>query len=96
MLGNHRNILCLIPAIILFHTNPVHADPQGHDIRAGAASISSSGTVTTIDQTSNKLVVNWNEFGIAENETVTFAQPDATSIALTEWSEEIHQTFWEN
>jgi filamentous hemagglutinin family protein len=58
------------------------AGPAGGVIRGGAATISQTGTATTINQTSARAVIDWRSFDIAANETVSFAQPGATSAVL--------------
>ena len=60
----------------------VHAAPTGGVVSSGSAVIGTSGTATTIDQRSSKVIIEWQDFSIAENESVTFNQPDASSIAL--------------
>ena len=37
---------------------------------------------TTIDQRSDKAIINWTDFSIGENDTVTFNQPTANSLVL--------------
>jgi filamentous hemagglutinin family protein len=59
-----------------------HANPTGGTVQAGSATITSSGTVTTIDQKTGKVVINWDTFSIGAGSTVQFNQPGSTSIAL--------------
>jgi len=59
------------------------AGPQGGNVVAGAATISTptpQGTV--IDQGSAKAIINWQSFSIGSNEYVQFNQPDSSSISL--------------
>jgi len=59
------------------------AGPQGGDVVAGSASISSpSAQGTVINQASSKAIINWQSFSIGGNEYVQFNQPDASSISL--------------
>src|ERR1700722_13659442 len=58
------------------------ANPQGGVVSAGSAAISSSGKNLTINQSSNKAVIDWRSFNIAPNETTTFNQPSSSSITL--------------
>jgi filamentous hemagglutinin family protein len=58
------------------------AAPMGGQVSAGQGGITQSGTTTTITQTTPKLAINWQSFGIAGNETVNFVQPGASAIAL--------------
>src|ERR1700731_1827710 len=48
----------------------------------GSATISSSASTTTINQTSQNVVINWQSFSIAGGETVQFLQPNSNSVAL--------------
>ena len=58
------------------------AAPTGGTVASGTASIGVSGSTTTINQSTAKAVINWNDFSIANGETVNFVQPDANAIAL--------------
>ncbi len=58
------------------------AAPQGGQVVSGSGLISSNGTTTTIAQNSPTLSLTWQKFNIASNETVTFVQPSAASIAV--------------
>ena len=60
----------------------VAAGPAGGVIRGGTATISQTGTTTTINQTSARAVIDWRTFDIAPNESVSFVQPTATSAIL--------------
>jgi hypothetical protein len=42
---------------------------------SGAGNISTSGSVTNINQASRNLLLNWSTFNIAPSETVNFIQP---------------------
>ncbi len=67
---------------LLAAAHPAAAGPAGGKVTAGEASIAASGTTTTITQTSDRAVINWNSFDIGAAETVTFAQPGAQSATL--------------
>ncbi|WP_051378311.1 GLUG motif-containing protein [Derxia gummosa] len=58
------------------------AAPSGGEVVLGSATISRSGTATTIDQSSARAVIDWRSFGIASGEQVNFVQPDRSAIAL--------------
>jgi filamentous hemagglutinin family protein len=51
-------------------------------IVSGAGNITHSGATTQINQSSDKLIVNWNNFNVANGEAVNIAQPSATSAIL--------------
>ncbi|MGC1172595.1 GLUG motif-containing protein, partial [Polaromonas sp.] len=58
------------------------AAPTDGQVSAGQGGITQSGNTTTITQTTPKLAINWQSFGIAGNETVNFVQPGSNAIAL--------------
>mgnify|MGYP006140547081 CR=1 FL=1 len=61
---------------------PALAAPTDGQVVAGAASISQAGNTTTINQSSQNLAINWQDFSIAANEAVRFNQPNSASIVL--------------
>ena len=68
-------LLCMLPQLAL-------ANPEGGVVSAGSASIATSGNTLTVNQTSNKAVIDWRGFDIGAGETTQFVQPGSTSIAL--------------
>ncbi|MEQ1865657.1 MAG: filamentous hemagglutinin N-terminal domain-containing protein, partial [Micropepsaceae bacterium] len=59
------------------------ANPQGGEVVSGQATISApSATQTTITQSSDKAIIDWKSFNIGANESTTFVQPNANSVAL--------------
>jgi filamentous hemagglutinin family protein len=62
--------------------NPALAAPAGGTVTAGNATITSNAATTTINQTSDRAVINWSSFNIGATETVTFAQPNAQAAVL--------------
>lgn len=75
--------LRLLALIGCLGTVPVYAaGPSGGTVSAGSATITQSAAQTTIKQTSDKAVVNWNNFSIGSGSSVRFVQPSASSIAL--------------
>ena len=77
-----------LTAAILLHTEPTRAQPaagarpQGGQVVAGSASISTTPSTTTIDQTTQRAAINWNSFNVGSQQTVTFEQPSASSMTL--------------
>src|SRR5262245_4097220 len=59
-----------------------YANPSGGNVSAGSATISESGSAVTIDQTSSRVAINWQNFSIGAGESVTFNQPSTQAIAL--------------
>ena len=61
---------------------PVHAGPAGEQVVAGQATVSRAGANTLITQTTDRAAINWQSFNIGAAESVRFAQPSVSSIAL--------------
>ena len=61
-----------------------HADalPSGGRVAAGSAVIASSASATTITQTSQNAVINWDSFSVGLGNVVAFHQPDASAATL--------------
>src|SRR4051812_4316855 len=61
------------------------ANPVGGSVVGGAANatIAGSGTpLTTINQTANRVIINWQDFSIRAGEVTRFVQPSASATAL--------------
>jgi hypothetical protein len=56
--------------------------PQGGQVVAGSANISSSAAQMTVNQSTSSAVINWNNFDVGAQAGVTFNQPNATSRTL--------------
>ncbi|MGL4290800.1 MAG: filamentous hemagglutinin N-terminal domain-containing protein, partial [Phreatobacter sp.] len=57
--------------------------PTGGSIATGSATIGTPGAgALTINQTSQRAVINWNSFSVGQGGTVTFQQPGSTSATL--------------
>jgi filamentous hemagglutinin family protein len=74
--------ISLVVSALLGGSVIAHAAPSGGTLTSGSATISQSGTVTTIDQSTNKASINWQNFSIGSHETVNFNQPNVNSITL--------------
>jgi filamentous hemagglutinin family protein len=60
-----------------------YANPSGGQVVAGQATINGQGTDRVrIDQSSDRVVINWDNFSIGLGQGVDFRQPNARSIAL--------------
>jgi filamentous hemagglutinin family protein len=60
-----------------------HAAPQGGQVVAGQATISQpNANTTTITQSSQKAIIDWQSFSIAANQHTQFIQPSAASVTL--------------
>ena len=60
----------------------VLANPTGGAVVGGTATIKSSGSTLTIDQTTGKAVIDWSTFNISSGETTQFLQPSSSSVTL--------------
>ena len=56
--------------------------PTGGQVTAGQAAISQNGAAMTVTQSSPKAILTWQGFDIGKQASVTFNQPDASSMAL--------------
>ncbi|MCX8501287.1 MAG: filamentous hemagglutinin N-terminal domain-containing protein, partial [Alphaproteobacteria bacterium] len=76
--------LLLASAAILstLATGAVKAAPLGGTVTRGEAAISVEGNTTTIDQTTDRAVIDWNSFNLASDEVARFNVPSATSATL--------------
>ena len=61
---------------------PVHALPKGGQVVAGQAQLKTAGSTLTVDQASQRAVINWQSFNIGSGARVDFVQPNASSVAL--------------
>ena len=67
---------------VLLPTSLVWANPTGEQVVGGAATFERQGNNLTVNQATDRLAVNWQEFSIAAGERTHFNMPSAASIAL--------------
>lgn len=70
-------------AVMLAFGGQVFASPAGGVVTQGVASIGTAGTTTTIHQSTQNAVINWQSFNIAAAETVQFVQPNSSAVTLS-------------
>ena len=59
------------------------ANPVGGQVVGGQATISGEGTgQVTVSQSTNRAVVNWNDFSVNTGERTSFVQPGSSSVAF--------------
>jgi filamentous hemagglutinin family protein len=75
-------ITSFLAIFLLLGSFPVLASPYGGQVISGQAAINQAGSVTNINQNTNKAVINWQGFSIGSGETVNFIQPSAQSSTL--------------
>ncbi|MGJ0455719.1 YDG domain-containing protein [Aliarcobacter cryaerophilus] len=68
--------------ISLVVASNLYGAPSGGTVVSGTATISQNANTTNINQSSNKAIINWQDFSIKSNETVNFNQPNVNSITL--------------
>lgn len=59
-----------------------NALPSGGAVSSGKASIGRNGSTLTVNQQSQNVAINWQDFNVGAKATVNFAQPNGSSIAL--------------
>lgn len=81
-IGAQFALQALAVSVMLAFTGHALAQPAGGVVAAGAASISTGAGNTTINQSSQNAVINWQSFNIAAGQSVQFVQPGSSSVAL--------------
>jgi len=84
MLPLFKKVMSVV-IVVSFTFSPVsvYALPQNGTVVGGNADpFNYSGNTLTIKQNTNRLATNWESFSIGNPETVTFNQPNSSSIAL--------------
>ena len=60
----------------------VRGNPTGGTVSSGSAQITGSPGNVTVQQSSQRAIVKWNDFSINQGETTTFVQPNSQSATL--------------
>src|SRR4051812_26703843 len=70
-------------ALILVPSAPAIAGPNGATVVGGAATVQNPGSANvTVNQFSDKAIINWNLFNIGVGEKTVFNQPNGSSVIL--------------
>ena len=69
-------------AVAMVCTNMAFASPKGGSVVAGTTTIENAGSTTTIKQTSNRSIIQWDSFDLGRSEHVDFKQPSTSSITV--------------
>src|SRR5215210_3205691 len=78
-----RNLLLISTAWMPLGLTSALAGPNGATVVGGSVSVQNQGTANvTVNQFSDKAIINWRMFDIGVGEKTTFAQPNSNSIAL--------------
>src|SRR6202044_2954587 len=62
---------------------PLWANPMGGQVVAGSATISSNGNTLTVNQSTNRAIIDWQSFSIGSGELTKFIQPSSSSADLS-------------
>src|SRR5690349_24413362 len=77
-----RNLLLISAALMPLATS-AFAGPTGGTVVGGSATISGQGSANvSINQSTDKAIINWSLFNIGVGEKTTFNQPNTNSITL--------------
>ena len=84
--GSARKSVAVLASLLALLSPHSHAaDAANAAVVAGTGSVTTAGSVaktTTINQTSQRLAIDWTKLSTAANEALVFNQPNASSIAL--------------
>jgi filamentous hemagglutinin family protein len=73
--------LCVILLSFTFSSVAL-ANPVLGSITSGNVSVSQQGNTTTVNQSTQQAIIQWNSFNIAAQEKTQFVQPNSSSVAL--------------
>jgi filamentous hemagglutinin family protein len=83
MSSSFRNLLLTSTALLALGLAPSVAGPRDPQIIGGTATVLGAGTGNvTINQSSDKAIINWSSFNIGAGETTRFNQPGSNSVVL--------------
>ncbi len=77
-LGSQAVIAWMMTMLIVY---PIRANPTGEQVAAGSASFDRSGSTLQIT-TSDRAIINWQDFSIGSGELTRFIQPSSSSAVL--------------
>lgn len=76
-------LACSVSTLSAYAVPAANALPTGESVASGSATFDRTvSNQLTVNQLSSRLITNWNSFDVGSAATVTFAQPNAASIAL--------------
>ncbi|MEM9444415.1 MAG: hypothetical protein AAGA18_03605, partial [Verrucomicrobiota bacterium] len=70
---------CLSSLTFYLSTVELASNPSGGNVVSGSATISTNGSTLTINQGSDRVIIDWQNFSIQVGETTTFMQPSEMS-----------------
>jgi len=78
--NGYSQLLCY--SFLFSYPSFSYAGPSGHNIVGGTGSINQSGLLTTVNQISSSMAIDWHSFNLSANEIFTADMPDVSSILL--------------
>jgi filamentous hemagglutinin family protein len=81
LFARYLMLFCAL-GVIFLPTSYVWANPTGEQVVGGAATFQRDGNKLTVNQSTDRLAVNWQSFNIAAGEQTHFNMPSSTSAAL--------------
>jgi filamentous hemagglutinin family protein len=80
MNANFKKSLVALFTILI--ASSAYSNPALNSVVSGNVSITQTPTTTTVSQSSEQAIINWNSFNIAAGEKTQFVQPHTSSVAL--------------
>ena len=78
-----QNIIrVLLAGVFFFYSTVCYALPEGYQVQAGTAEFNQPDSNTLNIDTSDRVIINYNSFSIANPEAVNFNQPGGDSVSL--------------
>jgi filamentous hemagglutinin family protein len=74
--------ISLVVSALVAGSTMTFASPGGGVVQTGSATISQSGSITNINQSTQRASINWQSFSIGATETVNFNQPNSSAVTL--------------
>ncbi len=71
----------MVVETIFFSASPIRANPMGESVVTGSASFETNGSTLQI-VTSDRVIINWQDFSIGSGELTRLIQPSSSSAAL--------------
>ncbi|SEQ20280.1 GLUG motif-containing protein [Pseudomonas sp. NFPP19] len=81
--GSGKGLVVAVASLLALTGLPsAFALPTGGEVVSGSADFHTQGQHMSINQQTDKLVTQWQDFNVQNGQSVTFNQPSSTSIAL--------------
>src|ERR1700758_4826457 len=75
-------VMTIAVVFTLVLSDAVYANPVLSGVASGNVAVTQTPNSTTVNQSSQQAIINWNSFNIAKGEKTQFVQPNASSVAL--------------